>query len=568
MRTHLLLLSIIVSVVGFGIAGCGDDTTSGCDNMACNNACVAAGSASGACSAGACQCFGGPDADADADADADGDGDADAGDADGDADSDAEEGDDGDSDAGPICGNGVVEAPEECDDNGAVGCDGCSSTCTWEYSLVAGDGGQAHVPDSASLAALTGAHTIEAWVLVPTYILPSSGAALGVVSMPRSASGTGFIIEVHGGSGSNLAEAAFSDGTDHCWIQAAISPGWHHFAAQITPPGTLAMFVDGRVPVGSTSGGTCNNAWVARRQGVYVGNEGIGGSSYREPIDDVRVSSGARYAAPFTPTYELAADADTVLLLHFDEVAGPALDSSGNGNDASIAAPASRTPRVPLSLGENAILFGPGGGANAPASASFTAMSGSATMEAWVEFPETLLPAADHGILSMPRSATGAGFDLWATASGASNIVRAAVFAEPACRCDCVVAGWPVPAGWHHIAYVWATSSLSMYVDGSQVCTAACACATPPHPQGLFIGKEGVPASSSTFPYPIDEVRISSVARYSSAFTPPTEFAPDATTVALYHFDDPSASSATDSSGNVNAAPMTSYTYVPYLGCW
>lgn len=31
-----------------------------------------------------------------------------------------------------VCGNGVVESGEQCDDNGTVSGDGCSSTCTWE----------------------------------------------------------------------------------------------------------------------------------------------------------------------------------------------------------------------------------------------------------------------------------------------------------------------------------------------------------------------------------------------------------------------------------------------------
>lgn len=36
---------------------------------------------------------------------------------------------------GPVCGNGILEAPEECDDGNLIGGDGCSSTCTLEGAV-------------------------------------------------------------------------------------------------------------------------------------------------------------------------------------------------------------------------------------------------------------------------------------------------------------------------------------------------------------------------------------------------------------------------------------------------
>ncbi|MBC8875298.1 MAG: LamG domain-containing protein [Planctomycetes bacterium] len=48
----------------------------------------------------------------------------------------------------------------------------------------------------------------------------------------------------------------------------------------------------------------------------------------------------------------------------------------------------------------------------------------------------------------------------------------------------------------------------------------------------------------------VDEVRISSVARYDSDFTPQLRFTPDENTVALYHFDSGTGNVAKDSSGN------------------
>jgi cysteine-rich repeat protein len=60
------------------------------------------------------------------------------------------------------CGNALVDPGEACDDGGTDACDGCSPSCRWSYSLEPGVGGYARVADSPSIAALTGAHTIEA----------------------------------------------------------------------------------------------------------------------------------------------------------------------------------------------------------------------------------------------------------------------------------------------------------------------------------------------------------------------------------------------------------------------
>ena len=48
----------------------------------------------------------------------------------------------------------------------------------------------------------------------------------------------------------------------------------------------------------------------------------------------------------------------------------------------------------------------------------------------------------------------------------------------------------------------------------------------------------------------LDELRVSTAARYPAAFTPPRfEFEPDATTVALYHFDEGTGTVAVDATG-------------------
>jgi hypothetical protein len=51
-------------------------------------------------------------------------------------------------------------------------------------------------------------------------------------------------------------------------------------------------------------------------------------------MDEIRISSSARYTGTFTPsTTAFTADANTLLLIHSDWTGGLGADSSGNKND-------------------------------------------------------------------------------------------------------------------------------------------------------------------------------------------------------------------------------------------
>jgi hypothetical protein len=60
--------------------------------------------------------------------------------------------------------------------------------------------------------------------------------------------------------------------------------------------------------------------------------------SFSGMIDEVRISSTARYTKDFEPEKRHGVDPETMLLYHFDEGVGTvAVDSSGNGHDGEIA---------------------------------------------------------------------------------------------------------------------------------------------------------------------------------------------------------------------------------------
>ncbi|WP_197443592.1 protein kinase domain-containing protein [Maioricimonas rarisocia] len=109
------------------------------------------------------------------------------------------------------------------------------------------------------------------------------------------------------------------------------------------------------------------------------------------------------------------------------------------------------------------------------------------------------------------------------------------------------------PRDTDHVAIVWDGAELSMYVDGVRQSQTLKIAAFREHPGGkLYVGGSynAEKVWSGHFDGRIDELRISTTARYKLNFTPARRFEPDQQTRALYHFDDATGGLATDSSGN------------------
>ncbi|HPM76544.1 MAG TPA: LamG domain-containing protein [bacterium] len=103
---------------------------------------------------------------------------------------------------------------------------------------------------------------------------------------------------------------------------------------------------------------------------------------------------------------------------------------------------------------------------------------------------------------------------------------------------------------WVHIAVTMNDSEYCLFINGDEDC-----CRTLSDPMLATYGPLSIGATSSgvdEFEGKIDEVRFSSVVRYSGDFTPATYFVADADTIGLYHYDEGSGSIAYDSSANGN----------------
>lgn len=120
---------------------------------------------------------------------------------------------------------------------------------------------------------------------------------------------------------------------------------------------------------------------------------------------------------------------------------------------------------------------------------------------------------------------------------------------------------------WNHLALVKKSGTTTMYLNGNAVgsnTTFGTLLANTAYPLQLGTTSGGVWPLNGY----MDEFRVSNVARYTAAFTPPTaQFVPDANTLILFHFDSSSNNFITNSAWSaayaLNMAQNTSTPNVP-----
>ena len=119
---------------------------------------------------------------------------------------------------------------------------------------------------------------------------------------------------------------------------------WHHLAS-VYGGGAFRLYVDGTLVSSFASTEPVSNPQSTLYLGATARHErafdGTLGTLYWPPIDgfiaDVRLSSGNRYAADFTPEAHLTVDASTLALWHLDEGEGAAaIDSGPSALDGAI----------------------------------------------------------------------------------------------------------------------------------------------------------------------------------------------------------------------------------------
>jgi cysteine-rich repeat protein len=222
-----------------------------------------------------------------------------------------------------ICGDGIVDEArgERCDDGNAVGCDACSQ-CQQRSFLRLSETSET-LSDVRWLPRQSD-FTMELWI--------------------RTAAATTVVMGIGNTNDLDQARLSIIDGLpvftyrlDRNQDVRAVGTvpvntgAWVHVAAVRVGEQGARLFVNGSLV------GVARPEHSARSIDDGTGRLWVGSEGRVQPqpmdIDDVRISSVARYASPFLAPLEAAADANTIVLWRFDEgTGGSAADAAGSRN--------------------------------------------------------------------------------------------------------------------------------------------------------------------------------------------------------------------------------------------
>ena len=315
---------------------------------------------------------------------------------------------------------------------------------------------------------------------------------------------------------------------------------WQHIA--IVRSGTsVVVYKDGVSSASGTFTGTVATSGRTLRIGDNGNSQNINGY-----IDDFRISLFARYVSTFTPptaalpTTASSTPADpyygyTSILLHMD-----GSNASTNFVDSGPNTLTVTSSSVTISDTGSKIGFGqcgsfPGSSSSAltiPASSVFNFGTGNFTMEFWFNIPAGA-SGSPYGktFVSSENNVWSAGaFSFYALAS--STVFRPSFWINEFSSSVPILlptSGDYRDGNWHHLAVVRSGSAFSMYIDGSLVASGTHAGNCGSSTRNLMIGDNlANNGGDRNFLGKLDDLRITKgVARYTSAFTPPTAAFPN-----------------------------------------
>ena len=348
----------------------------------------------------------------------------------------------------------------------------------------------------------TGDYTIEFWIRYNTN--KSGSQTLSAVDgQHRIVYNAGRFIDWTSGGTQTYWQNA--DGT----LYQSERPGiWTHFA-QTRTSGVVKAWING---VGSANTVTDNTSWATSRFGSEHNSSS---ENFEGDMADIRITHSAIYSSDFTPpTAPLTAVTNTKFLLNPETSIS---DLSQSSAITCIADAATSTTQVKFAGTKSTYLDGTGDFLQSSESVN---IAGDWTIEGWYYF--TTL-AADHSFFTIGDSASqtnsmefmyrGASINelrFYNMGSGYSN-----QHAPPA---DFLV------NNWIHIAVVRSgtgTNNIKAYINGTQSGTGITS-------NNDLIGKVNIgtelyngAGTWFTQGY-IQDFRVSSIARYTSTFTPPT----------------------------------------------
>jgi len=411
--------------------------------------------------------------------------------------------------------------------------------------------------ENQSSFAFTGDFTIEFWWyqpsnvaagIYPTFIAMGALSSDGgwQVSSEPTTNKVSFITSPNGSSGMAVLATTNS-------ITAA---SWHHIAV-VRSSSVVKIYVDG-TQSGSTYTTTGNPK--ATTGNVYIGG-GLGGLSsgtfsstsatvvnLNGSLDEIRVSDSARYTATFTPsTSPFVNDANTLLLIHANGTDASTYFEDDNGIRAPntpISVNGAMTDEAQKKFGFTSLrLDGTNDYIELPYSSSLATWnaSGGYTVEYWIRVASlTGLSYADGASTEIPTAFGNHNptdnVNYWSFGPISNGSV--VFFYYNGSKICVQTAGVTLAINtWYHLAMVYNGSTIKIYVDGTERASASVS-GTPQFGSGTKISHGAAGSTTNYINGWTDEMRVSSIARYTAGFTPSTsEFVNDANTLLLYHFN-------------------------------
>ncbi|HEX4132581.1 MAG TPA: SUMF1/EgtB/PvdO family nonheme iron enzyme [Pirellulales bacterium] len=299
----------------------------------------------------------------------------------------------------------------------------------------------------------------------------------------------------------------------------------------------------------------------------------ITGEFFDGTIREVRISSVVRYTDDFIPQARFEPDNATEVLYHFDEGSGTvAKDSSSHHRDGKIVgatwiAASAPSPQSSPAKGEGA------GGEGAGFALDFSLERQSyvevpewkydgktpLTVEAWVVPRSVSDPSSDYRIVL--SNAAASGFYLAERGGKWKFNVHGKDGYKNALSAESVQAGLSI-----HLASTFDGQKIRIFVQGRGSPEYPVSLPFKPSPHLLMVGNDVKKSAKYHFDGTIDEVRISSVARYTNDFTPQQRFEPDKDTEVLYHFDEGTGTIAKDASSHHRDGKISGATWVASRG--
>ena len=358
-------------------------------------------------------------------------------------------------------------------------------------------GGSVHFTDntdrlSATVTAPgTGDFTMEAWVYFDTLTGNQSIMALG-----------NYVPALYYRSATTEMAVYYSSGQPI--LQTGFTPKigqWYHMA-MVRESGTVKVYIDGKQEGGSAT--LSSNLTSTTLNIGYDGVDYFGGN-----LGDVRYSTSAVYTADFTPP--AAPLESTGAELHIKGVEGHIIDKAQSGNNFTIVG--NTTASTAESKYAGSSIYFDGGGDYIKLDGTFSEFFDNAwTIEFWVNLNSLSTSNAisigdGSGVDGMYLLHGGNGFYLGS--NGSWNI--------SAYTSSTITVGQ-----WHHCAVTWDGSYYRTFIDGALENTATSSAKLGPGPYNIGIGATYT-GNQPTDGY-IEDLRLTQgVARYTEAFTPPTE---------------------------------------------